>query len=231
MMKNEDLLEVLETLSQKMQETDLLGSSKQRLLKTVQELTVQFSMLDVPERFDEVYRSLINKGKKLATYYRIDADAKELQGKTRYYLGYLGAAYGDFTGQVKNIQPFYRVFLLCAILFMILSPQFLTPIFSIVFIVPIALAMKGIKQRVRSGFWLAMLLVPISIMTAVMWVRNGVYVLGNFSRAVAQTMEGSGMGETFSTVITVACPILGSVLMVLAVVLLIQGYHVRKLFV
>ena len=143
----------------------------------------------------------------------------------------MNAAYGDFTGQVKNIQPFYRLFLLSAILFMILSPQFLTPIFSIVFIIPIALAMKGVKQRVRSGYWLAMLIVPISIMTAVMWIQNGVYVLGNFSKAVMDTMQSSGMGEAAATSLTVACPILGSALLVLAILLLIQGYKVRKLFV
>lgn len=230
-MKNEELIEVLGELTQRMEESDPLGSGKARLVRTVHELQVDFASLDVPKRFDEVYRSLISKGRKLLTYYRVDADSKELQDKTKYYVGYLHAAYGDFTGQVKNIQPFYRLFLLCSILFMILSPMYLTPIFSIIFIIPIALAMKGVKQRIRSGYWLAMLIVPVSIMTAVMWVRNGVYVLGNFSQAVAQNMESSGMGQTFSTVLTVACPILGSVLMVLSILLLIQGYKVRKLFV
>ena len=39
------------------------------------------------------------------------------------------------------------------------------------------------------------------------------------------------MGETVATVLTVACPALGSVLMVLALVMLFQGWQVRKLFI
>ena len=230
-MKNQDLLEVLDALCGKMEETDLLGGRKTRLLRELREMMVQYAGLDVPERFDEVYQSLVAKGRQLASCYRIDADSRELTGKTRYYLGYLNAAYGDFTGQTRRIQPFYRLFLLCSILFLILSPMYLTPIFSIIFIVPIALAVRGVKQRLRSGYWLAMLIVPVSIMTAVMWVRNGVYVLGHFPQAVAQTMESSGMGETVATVLTMACPALGSVLMVLALVMLFQGWQVRKLFI
>lgn len=230
-MKNQDLLEVLDALCQKMEETELLGGKRERLLRSVREMMVLYAGLEVPKRFDEVYQSLVAKGRKLVSNYRIDADSKQLTGQTRYYIGYLGAAYGDFTGQTKRIQPFYRLFLLCSILFLILSPMYLTPIFSIIFLVPIALAVKGVKQRLRSGYWMAMLIVPVSIMTAVMWVRNGVYVLGHFSQAVAQTMESSGMSEAVSTALTVACPVLGSVLLVLALALLIQGYHVRKLFV
>jgi hypothetical protein len=230
-MKNEDLIEVLDQLCEKMAETTLLGNSQHRLLSTVTELKAQFAVLEVPKQFAEVYRSLVAKGQKLLTYYRVDADSKELQSKTKYYVGYLNAAYGDFTGQVKNIQPFYRVFLLCSILFMVLSPMYLTPIFSIIFIIPIALAIKGIKLRSKTGYLLALLIAPVSIMTSVMWIRNGIYVLGNFQQAVARTMADSGMSEGVSTALTIGCPILGSILMVLAIVLILQGYKVRKLFV
>lgn len=230
-MKNEDLIEVLNELSEKMEETTLLGGAKRRLLQTVTELKSQFMGLDVPKPFEEVYRSLVAKGRKLLTYYRVDADSKDLQNKTKYYVGYLNAAYGDFTGQVKNIQPFYRIFLLCSILFMVLSPMYLTPIFSIIFIIPIALAVKGVKARSRTGYLLALLIAPVSIMTSVMWIQNGIYVLGNYQAAVAQTMTDSGLSQGFATALTIGCPILGSVLMVLAVVLVFQGYKVRKLFI
>lgn len=230
-MKNEELIIVLEQLEEKAGEFDLLGSRQQKTIEAFRTLRHQFSDIEVPKRFQEVYDSLISKGKKLQQFYRVNADVKDVRAKTNYYLNYCNAAYGDFTGQVNNIQGFYRIFLLCSILFLALSPMFLTPIFPLLFVFPIFLAMRGIKQRSKTGFWIGMLIVPVSLMTSVMWIRNGIYVLGNYTQAVSQMAESSGMGMGVSTVLTVVCPILGSALFVLAIVLALQGKKVRKLFI
>lgn len=230
-MKNEDLIEVLDALLEQMNTYDLLGNAKNRLAGTVSELRAAFQSVTVEKRYAEVYRSLIGKGKKLLTLYKVDADPKEVQGKTRYYVGYLNAAYGDFTGQVRRIQPFYRLFLLCSILFLALSPMLLGPLFSLIFLIPIALAMKGIKQRSRNGYLLGMLIVPASLMTSVLWIRIGIQTLTGFNGMLEMTMKSSGLARTPASILTVGAPLGGVVLFILAAVFLWKGYQVRKLFV
>lgn len=232
LMQNPDLIDVLHTLEENITECELFGTRQQKYLASVREMRHSFEDLIIAKKFKEVYDSLVAKGNKLNSLFSASADAKDLSNKLNYYLNYLNAAYGDFTGQTQNITVFYRMFLLCSILFLALSPMFLTPIFSIIFIIPIVLAMKGVKQRVKNGYWLAMLVAPISFMTSIMWIRHGIYIVsGNFSSAVSAIMTSAACGETLATVLTIVCPILGSALFVLAVLLLIQGNKVKKLFV
>lgn len=230
-MQNTDLVEVLQQLEEELTECELLGSRQQKYIATAKHLRHQFEDLMVAKKFQKVYDSLVTKGRQLITCFRIDADAKELNRKVGYYLNYVTAAYGDFAGQTHRLIIFYRIFLLCSILFLLLSPMFLTPIFPIIFIIPIILAMKGIKQRVKSGLWLGLLIAPVSFMTSIMWMRYGLQVLGDFSGAVSAMMASAACGEGLATTLTIACPILGSVLFVLAVMLLIHGNRVKGLFI
>ena len=230
-METTDLIQVLQELQIKISECDSLGSYQARFLTSVSQIKRQYEEIDVAEKFREVYESLVAKGKKMIKCFTVSADPKDLRGKLNYYCNYLLAAYGDFTGQTYRITTFYRTFLLCSILFLALSPMFLTPIFPIIFIIPIILAMKGIKQRSKSAWWLSMLIVPVSLMTSILWVRQGIYVIGNLQAAVSAMMASSGMSSSVCTVFTIACPILGTVLLVLAGVLLYRGNQVKNLFV
>lgn len=230
-MENKDLIEVLENLENNILSCDLLGGKSQKFLMTIAQIKVQFKTVMVAIKFKDVYDSLVSKGKKLCQEFKVNANPKELSGKISYYLGYVSAAHGDFTGQTYKLGIFYRIFLVCSILFLALSPQFLTAIFPIIFIIPIILAMKGIKQRSKNGWWLAMLIVPASLMASILWIRNGISVLGNFSGAVTMMMESAAIGHGLASALTIICPILGSGLFVMAIVLLTYGNKVKGLFV
>lgn len=230
-MNNLDLIEVLEEIEDKIAKCDILGDKRQRFISTLAPIKAQLKTVEIDGKYNEVYSSLVAKGKQLSGLIKINANPKELSDKINYYINYLGAAYGDFTGQSYKVTKFYRLFLLCSILFLVLSPQFLTPIFSIIFIIPIFMAMKGIKQRVRTGFWLGMLIVPASLMTGIMWIRYALFVLKDFNGAVMQIMSTFGLGEQVSIVLTTVFPVLGIVLTILAVILFIYGNKVKSLFI
>lgn len=230
-MQNEHIVQVLDSLEDSIAKCDILGDKRQKHISNLALLKANLKVLKIDPKYSKVYDSLVNKGNQLLGLITIDANSKELNGKINYYINYLSAAYGDFTGQTYKITIFYRLFLLCSILFLILSPQFLTPIFPIIFIIPIFMAMKGIKQRVKTGFWLAMLIVPASLMTGIMWVRYALFVLQDFSMAVSQTMSTFGLSKNICVVLTSLFPILGCVLTGLALYLLIFSNKVKSLFI
>ncbi|MGI5959568.1 MAG: hypothetical protein ACOX60_09155 [Massiliimalia sp.] len=230
-MENTDLIQVLQQIEVELTECELLGNRQQKYIACVKKLRHEFEDLVIAKKFQTVYQSLVAKGRQLIACFRIDANAKELNQKVGYYINYVTAAYGDFTGQTRRLIVFYRIFLLCSILFLMLSPMFLGPIFPIIFIIPIILAMKGIKQRVKTGLWLGLLIAPVSFMTSVLWIRYGIHVLSDFSGAVAAMMESAACSHGLATALTIGCPILGSVLFVLAILLLIHGNRVKGLFV
>lgn len=230
-MENIDLIEVLQEIENKIAECEILGDKKQKYISELAPIKAQLKTVIVKDKYAEVYRSLVNKGKQLSSLIKVNADPKELNGKIRYYINYLGAAYGDFTGQTFKVTKFYRLFMVCSILFLVLSPLFLTPIFAIIFIIPIVMAMKGIKQRVRTGYWLGMLIVPASLMTGIMWIRYGISVIQNYDMALKQMISSSGLGQQIATIFTTVFPILGAVLTVLAIVLLVFGNKVKNLFI
>lgn len=230
-MENNELIQVLEQIENKIIECQPLADKRDKFINTLTPIKSKLKAVKIEDKYQDIYKSLVKKGQELEKLIKVTANPKELSGKINYYINYLTAAYGDFTGQTYKITKFYRVFLLCSILFLILSPQFLTPIFSIIFIIPIFMAMKGIKQRVKTGFLLSMLLVPASLMTGVMWIRYGIFVLQNFDIAVSQIVNTYSINLQLAQGITVIFPILGVLITIIAVYLFMVGQRVKTLFV
>lgn len=230
-MENIELIEVLEEIENKIMQCDALGDKRQKFIYSLTPIKIQLKTVIVEDKYKQVYTSLVKKGKQLSSLIKVNANPKELSAKINYYIGYLSAAYGDFTNQTYKITIFYRIFLLCSILFLILSPQFLTPIFSIIFIIPIFMAMKGVKQRVKTGFYLALLIVPASLMTGIMWVRYALFAFSNFELATNQIVKTIGLGYDVAKVLTIVFPILGIVLTIVALYLLYYSNKVKGLFI
>lgn len=231
-MNTTDLQNTITSIQSKIESFPPLEGDASKLNIELESIKDDMAKIDVPVRYGEVYFSLVEKGNKLLEEFSFRKDPKEVLGKVKYYISYLYAAQADFTGRSKEISKYYRLFLVTAILFIMLSPMMLTPFFTLLFVIPIFAGIKGIKRRSKQGFTLTMLIAPASLMTGILWARNAVYVFSNPSGAVQHFMESSGYSSlVLGKILTFVPPILGSVLLVLGVAMSITGYRLRKFFV
>lgn len=111
-----------------------------------------------------------------------------------------------------------------------LSPQFFGPILAVVFILPIYMAIKGIKNRRKSGYLIAMGIIPIALGVSMLWIRYFIYIIPNLNEEMLEL--SSSIGFSFGTikVITVICSILGIVSFILSITTFISLIKNKKIF-
>jgi hypothetical protein len=113
-------------------------------------------------------------------------------------------------GEVRIAYNIALWFTVLGALFMALSPQYFGFIFPIIFVVPIYMGVKSLKSRRKSGLYLALGVVPLSISLCSIWLRYMVNVIG--SGNIAETAGTSPtMFFIFSflaIVLTVSCLVL-----------------------
>ncbi|WP_427340149.1 hypothetical protein [Caloranaerobacter sp. DY30410] len=225
-MNTTEVIKVLEQLSTKIEKTNLINEKKkERYLQKVSSLINEYKNIEVSDSLENVYTSLVKKGKELLKEFRANANSKELNDKLSYYIRYLKAAKADFTGNTDYINKYFRVYLFTSILFLALSPQYFGFVLPAVFFIPIFLGVRGIKNRSLTGFNLSLTVIPVSIMTSFIWIRYGLFVLSNYKEAVNQTLNYTGLSLTLATLLTVIPPVLAVILLIL---IFIQSYRAIK---
>ncbi len=230
-MNTKDIVSVIDSLQNKVLKYPQLGNRKEKISTTLGSLKEEYKNQEVPENLHEVYVSLVKKGKELAGRFTATSDAKEIKNQTEYYIRYLRAALGDFKNEVGRVNVYQRWFLLTAILFLALSPQWFGFVLPALFFVPVFLGVRGLKARSVNGFYMSLSVAPIGFMTGTVWAKNGLYVMADVSGAVLNTMNQLGKGEVFSNVVTILPPILGIVLVASSILMTYYGYKARHLFV
>lgn len=231
-MNTTEVIKVLEQLSTKIEKTNLINEKKkEKYLQKVKSLINEYKNIDVSENLENVYTSLVKKGKELLKEFRVNADSKELNGKLSYYIRYLKAAKADFTGDTNYINKYFRVYLFTSVLFLALSPQYFGFVLPAVFFIPIFLGVRGIKNRSLTGFNLSLTVIPVSIMTSFIWIRYGLFVLSNYKEAVNQTLNYTELSPTLATLLTVVPPILAVILLILVFIQSYRAIKCKDLFV
>ncbi|QIB25952.1 hypothetical protein [Caloranaerobacter azorensis] len=224
--------EVLEQLIKKIEKTSLISEKKRkRYLREINSLINEYKNIEIPDNLENVYTSLVRKGKELLKGFRADANSKELNDKLSYYIRYLKAAKADFTGNTNYINKYFRVYLFTSILFLALSPQYFGFVLPAVFFIPIFLGVRGIKNRSLTGFNLSLTVIPVSIMTSFIWIRYGLFVISNYREAINQTLNYTGLSPTLATLLTIIPPILAVILLILIIVQSYRAIKCKDLFV
>lgn len=111
-----------------------------------------------------------------------------------------------------------------------LSPQFFGPILAVVFILPIYMAIKGIKNRRKSGYLIAMGIIPIALGVSMLWIRYFIYIIPNLNEEMLKLSSGIGLSFGTIKVITVICSILGIVSFILSITTFISLIKNKKIF-
>ena len=208
----------------------LKEKKREKYIKELDILHDRYLKTEIDENFNVQYKQMNKKGVELVKELKSLTQEKDTERSVEVYIRYLKASIGDFEGKTNNIKRYVTSFIFTSILFLALTPQFYGFILPILFFVPIYIGLKGVKNRSITGFYMTMSVVPVSIMTGVTWVRYGIGVMNDYEGALNEIIS-SGISESLAKILIVAEPILGGLLVILAITQLYRGIKSRDLFI
>ena len=222
-----DLVAVLEELKKKICKA-YSGKKKEKFENKISGLINEYNYLEIPEKHEETYESLKNKGKELMK----ESNIKQ-EKKVDYYLRYCGAAIYDFKDNLQPLNTIMKSFLLTCAIFFVLSPQYFSFVLPLIFVLPVFLGLRGMRKRVLNGLVVGVAVVPMAMLVAMVWIRNAVLTLttGTFGSFVGQLAQSYGFSIEFTQNLAIACILLSVVMLVSSIVLLYNAYKHRKMFI
>lgn len=223
------LIGIFEAIKNKIISSENIKQSLQnKLVGQINELTQEYRGLELTN--EEHYEVLLKKGEENLRTLKKNVN-KESLDQLDSYLRYARASVYDFNHDLSGLNYFTRSFLVTAILFMGLSPQFFGFMLPFVFLLPVFLGLKGIKQRSKTGLFLALSVTPVALMTGIIWARYALYAFSNFNQVLAQMVAELNRSVGLAKMVIIVPSILGFVLIGLALLTTYYGYKYRKLFV
>lgn len=228
-MDKQNLLGIFTDLKQKVKVSQKVGDKQRtRLVQTLDQLLEEYTHLEIQD--ETLFEALQKKGQTVVK------ELKKEEGRAAYenltaYLRYAEAAVYDFKRDLSGLNYFIRSFLVTAMLFMALSPQYFGFMLPAVFLVPVFLGLRGSKQRSRTGWMMALAVVPVGVLVGVTWVRYGLYALANFQQVVSDTAAQLNRSVEFAKAVVIIPSFLGAVLIVMAILTAYFGYKYKKLFI
>ncbi len=217
---------VLVELEARINKTNLPEKNRTRYINNIKELVNTYKDIDIPERHMDTYNSLIKKGKQLSK----DNNYKDHK-KIEYFLRYCNAAVYDFKDNIKPLNTIMKAYLLTCALFMALAPQFFSFILPLLFVVPIFIGLKGMKTRSYNGLLMGVSVVPMGILTSIVWIKNIFLASGDFTAFFTSVANQYNTSIDFARNLTIVCVGLSVILLFTSITMLVTSYKHRKMFV
>lgn len=225
---------VIMTINQLISETKktkgLKDRKKQRYLRDLEKLKLEYEKIEVPEYFSKQYNQLNGKGKELIKDMKMGRNIQDIENTIPIYIRYLKASLRDFKGETNVLKNYLLVFYLTAALFLALTPQFYGYMLPLLFLVPIILGVKGSKQRSINGFYMSMSVIPVAIMTAATWIRYGIQAMGDYGTYVKALVD-SGLGQSLAEKLIYIGFAGGILLLIVSCCQLYFGFKNKDLFI
>jgi len=231
-MKCNTLISSIKQLINEIKNADLKENKQEKYISTLENIQSKYENIEVPDNLKNEYNALCNKGNELLKELRNNKNTKnkKITDSIEAYIRYLKAAIHDFEGSSKYLSKYISAFVVASVLFLALTPQFYGYMLPILFFLPIYLGLKGVKNRSITGFYMSMSVVPVALMTAFMWINNGISALKDYNGALRAVMD-DGVSASLAKILVYGAPLLGLVLLLFALVQLYRGYKCRDLFV
>lgn len=216
---------IFDSIVRKIEKSEIKPVKKEKYFKEINLLKESYRDMVISEENKPIYDGLNKKGRELASKSQLTDTSK-----IDLFLKYCSAAIYDFKGNLKPLERFVRVYLITCILYLALSPMYFQ-ILPLLFIIPIFLGIKGVKKRTLNGLILSMTVIPMALLTSIVWIMNAFLTAKDYStyiNSVAQTLNQS---YEFARNLTVVFTGLSVVLLVTAIYTLIIGIKYRKMFI
>jgi uncharacterized membrane protein (DUF485 family) len=221
------LVAIFGDLEKKIEKLDVKESKKAGFQRDVKYVIENYRNLTISDNHTAVYDSLVKRGKELLKEFN---NSKESVGKLDTFLRYAIAALYDIKGETKPLTTLVRNYLISCALFMALAPQYFSYILPLVLFVPMFMGLKGMKKRTMNGLKLAMTSMPMAVLTASIWIRNGILNMGNFDAHVVEMAKQMNSSIGFARNLTITFTVLSVVLFVSSIYTIYSGWKYRKMF-
>jgi hypothetical protein len=209
----------------------LKEAKKEKYITSLENIQDKYEKLDVPDNLKKEYNALYNKGNELLKELKNNNEQnKKINYNIESYIRYLKASIHDFEGNSDYLHKYISSFVIASILFLALTPQYYGYMLPILFFIPIYLGLKGVKKRSITGFYMSMSVIPMALMTAFMWINNGIHALKDYNGAL-RAITDDGVSIALAKVLVYGGPLLGVVLLLISIVQLYRGYKCKNLFV
>ncbi|MGB9975974.1 hypothetical protein [Thermovenabulum sp.] len=231
---NNPVLEILESLENALSKLNIPEKRKEKISKDIAAQKQRYEKINQEEIAGEekkkVYQGITVKGKDLLEKLKSkNIDSKEKEKYILSFLLYIRAAYFDFKDQLKPLNTGIRLFALTSALFIGLSPQFLGGAFSLLFLVPIFLGLNGLKRRRIFGFKMAMMIFPVALGVAALWIRFGINAVLNFQKVVFDTAHTLGKPVNIAKFFVIVPPVFALVLLASSFIMAYYLYKSREM--
>lgn len=233
-MKTAEIGKVIDQYVTLLNNKEFFESSKvEKLIRDAGELKSSFAGIIITEEINHIYEALCIKGVKVIDDIKKNKhDRKGNLRNAKMYLRYLKAAEGDFKGvSLAMIQKYFKYYMGTSILFLALSPQYFGFVLPALLFVPIFLGIRGVKSRSYNGLIMSTSVIPVALMTASIWIRNGFGIMGDVEGAASALAQSNNLSSTVAMLLTVVPPFLGMLLFPLAIMTAYIAYKAKNYFI
>ena len=129
---------------------------------------------------------------------------------------------------IRKITFYFTI--LCA-LFLMLSSQFTGAILPLLFILPIIMGVIGIKRNRKSGYLIAMAIVPLSFAISVLWIRYSISVFTDFFNQISIISTDYNISVKVAGVMIVIFFVLSIIMIMISIILFLKLRKNKELFI
>ncbi|MFT5876030.1 MAG: hypothetical protein ACI8WT_005032 [Clostridium sp.] len=133
----------------------------------------------------------------------------------------------DEVATMRKITLYFT--LLCA-LFLMLSAQFTGPIMPLLFILPIIMGLMGVKRRRKSGYLIALAIVPLAFAISVLWIRYSISVFTDRTNQIAKMSAEYNISAISAGAFTIVFFLLSILMISLSVIVFVKLRKNKELF-
>jgi len=119
--------------------------------------------------------------------------------------------------------------ILCA-LFLMLSSQFMGFLMPILFILPIFMGLIGIKKRKKSGYLIAMAIVPLAFSISILWIRYAISFFSDSTNQLAKMVAEYNISSTTAGAFNIIFFALSILMISLSVIVFVSLRKHKELF-
>ncbi|KYH35012.1 hypothetical protein CLTEP_10050 [Clostridium tepidiprofundi DSM 19306] len=127
----------------------------------------------------------------------------------------------------RKISFYFTI--LCA-LFLALSPQFLGFVLPLLFIIPIFMGLFGIKHRKKSGYLIALGIVPIAFAISTVWIKYFISIRGNFNTELTRISSHYSISVSTAQTLTLFFVALSFVMLFVSIVVFAKLLKYKSIF-
>lgn len=128
---------------------------------------------------------------------------------------------------MRKITFYFTI--LCA-LFLMLSSQFTGFVLPLLFVFPIFMGLIGIKKRRKSGYLIAMAIVPIAFAISVLWIRSSISFFADRTNQISKMVTDYNISATSAIAFTTIFFLLSILMISLAIIVFIKLRRHKELF-